>query len=166
MDGLGSRMIFNSYIPSPFVVEALECLQAVQMGLDLGIKSVEVEGDALSIIKKLCAVHEDRSVISAYIKDSKPLSEAYNMCIFKITSMKENNLAHLFSIESSSAKIDEMIRWMQETGPVIQEFARQNNMRIPNYPQDMFGPTHLEHEEDEQKSEEQKGSENEEGEGN
>ncbi|MBA0648397.1 hypothetical protein Goklo_016126, partial [Gossypium klotzschianum] len=69
------------------------------MGLDLGIKSMVVEGDALSIIKRLCAVHEDRSVISAYIKDSKSLSEAYNMCIFEITSMKENNLAHLFSIE-------------------------------------------------------------------
>ncbi|MBA0618590.1 hypothetical protein Godav_027910 [Gossypium davidsonii] len=42
--------------------------------------------------------------------------------------------------ESTSEKIDRMIRWMQERGPILQDFVRRNNMRIPNYPPDMFGP--------------------------
>ncbi|MBA0653960.1 hypothetical protein Goklo_021056 [Gossypium klotzschianum] len=25
-------------------------------------------------------------------------------------------------------------------GPILQDFVRRNNMRIPNYPPDMFGP--------------------------
>ncbi|MBA0648396.1 hypothetical protein Goklo_016125 [Gossypium klotzschianum] len=72
--------------------------------------------------------------------------------------------------KSAEVPMEENEQFMRPTksliGPVLQEFARRNNMRIPNYPQDMFGPTHLEHEEDEQKSEEQKESEDEEGEGN
>ncbi|KAK8264281.1 hypothetical protein V6Z11_D12G098400 [Gossypium hirsutum] len=66
--------------------------------------------------------------------------------------------------ESSSVKIDRMIRWMQEMGIVLQEFTRQNNMRIFSFSPDMSGPTHPEHEEEEQESDEQK--QNEEGEGN
>ncbi|MBA0673253.1 hypothetical protein Goklo_025168 [Gossypium klotzschianum] len=34
------------------VAEALACLQAVQMGVDIGLLVVKIEGDALSIIKK------------------------------------------------------------------------------------------------------------------
>lgn len=39
----------------------------------------------------------------------------------KLTSQQEIG-------ESSSPKIDQMIKWMQETGPILQEFAWQNNM--------------------------------------
>lgn len=32
-------------------------------------------------------------------------------------------------------KLDRMIRWMQETGPVLQEFTWMNVLRTPSYPQ-------------------------------
>ncbi|MFQ6625763.1 hypothetical protein Gotur_005756 [Gossypium turneri] len=35
---MGSRMIINYHIPTPFAAEALACLQRVQMGLDLRFK--------------------------------------------------------------------------------------------------------------------------------
>ncbi|KAH1091760.1 hypothetical protein J1N35_019017, partial [Gossypium stocksii] len=38
-----------------------------------------------------------------------------------------------------------MIRWMQETGPVLQEFMRINGLLEPNYPLDMFGPISTQH---------------------
>ncbi|MBA0620372.1 hypothetical protein Godav_006096, partial [Gossypium davidsonii] len=39
------------------------------------------------------------------------------------------------------AKLDRMIRWMQEIGLVLQEFARMNWLCAPSYPLDMFKPT-------------------------
>ncbi|MFQ6625977.1 hypothetical protein Gotur_005595 [Gossypium turneri] len=49
--------------------------------------------------------------------------------------------------ESSHPKLDWMIQWMQESGPIFQEFARQNNIQVPNYTLDMFGPKNLEQKE-------------------
>ncbi|MBA0785689.1 hypothetical protein Gotri_026284 [Gossypium trilobum] len=41
---------------------------------------------------------------------------------------------------STKVKLDGMIRWMQETRPVLQEFVIINGLPEPNYPPDMFGP--------------------------
>lgn len=38
------------------------------------------------------------------------------------------------------AKLDKMLRWIQETGPALQEFAKMNGFRTLNYPLDMFRP--------------------------
>ncbi|KAH1046747.1 hypothetical protein J1N35_037531, partial [Gossypium stocksii] len=46
--------------------------------------------------------------------------------------------------ESSHPKLDWMIKWMQESGPNFQEFAKQKTIRVPNYTPNMFGPTNLE----------------------
>ncbi|MBA0827241.1 hypothetical protein Goarm_012031 [Gossypium armourianum] len=45
------------------------------MGLDLGLSKVVIEGDNLSVIKKLYAQVIDRSVLSADIIDAKKTSE-------------------------------------------------------------------------------------------
>ncbi|MBA0614665.1 hypothetical protein Godav_014931 [Gossypium davidsonii] len=39
-------------------------------------------------------------------------------------------------------------QWMQESKPIFQEFARKNNIQVPNHTPDMFRPTHLEQEEE------------------
>ncbi|MBA0781608.1 hypothetical protein Gotri_002517, partial [Gossypium trilobum] len=62
--------------------EALACLHVVQMGLDLRHSEVEIEGDALAIVKKINANVEDGSIISAFIKDLKALSEGHRRCHF------------------------------------------------------------------------------------
>lgn len=70
---------------------------------------------------------------------------------------------------SNTQKLDWMIHWIQELGPIFQEYARKNNMRVPNYSPDMFGLMHHQQETKEQGSEERedskdKGEEEEEGE--
>ncbi|KAK5842507.1 hypothetical protein PVK06_004874 [Gossypium arboreum] len=52
-----------------------------------------------------------------------------------------------------------MIRWMQEMNPVLQEFARQNNMKVSNSSLDMFRPRHGYHEVEEQRSDKREESE-------
>ncbi|MBA0753536.1 hypothetical protein Gogos_020086 [Gossypium gossypioides] len=62
--------------------------------------------------------------------------------------------------ESSHPKLDWMILWMQESGPIFQEFARQNNIRVPNYTPDMFRPTNTEQQEEVHENEERGEDEN------
>ncbi|MBA0757754.1 hypothetical protein Gotri_020822 [Gossypium trilobum] len=42
-------MTVNERVPTPFVAEMLALLQVVQVGLDLGLRQVVIEGGALSI---------------------------------------------------------------------------------------------------------------------
>lgn len=44
---------------------------------------MEIEGDALSIIKKFQNNEEDKSVFRAYILDIKELSQSFEECRFK-----------------------------------------------------------------------------------
>lgn len=66
--------------------------------------------------------------------------------------------------ESSDRKLDWMIKWMQETGLIFQEFAAQNNMRVPNYSSNMFGLMHFQPEPEELGNEKREDSKDEEGE--
>lgn len=47
-----SKSVLHRGVASTFAAEALACLQAVQIGVDIGLLVVIIEGDALSIIKK------------------------------------------------------------------------------------------------------------------
>ncbi|MFQ6634937.1 hypothetical protein Gotur_010256 [Gossypium turneri] len=57
--------------------------------------------------------------------------------------------------ENSHLKLDWMIQWMQESGLIFEEFARYNNIWVPNYTPNMFGPTNMEQEEEAHESEEE-----------
>ncbi|MBA0856733.1 hypothetical protein Goshw_002227 [Gossypium schwendimanii] len=56
---------------------------AVEMGLEMDLSTVEVEGDALSVIKKIQNNGEDKSKICAYIKDVQQLKKGFQICWFK-----------------------------------------------------------------------------------
>lgn len=75
---VGSKTIVNRHIPTSFVVEALEYLQAVVWGIFLGIREVLVEGDALSMTKRMWSCNENGSVIGAYIHDAKKKSRRFH----------------------------------------------------------------------------------------
>lgn len=49
---LGSKTVLNRNVPSAFAAEALAWAQVVQMGLEIYLSTVEVEGDSLSVINK------------------------------------------------------------------------------------------------------------------
>lgn len=48
-----SGKVLHENIPSPFAVEAMACLQVVELGLHVDLTTVEVEGDSLTVIQKL-----------------------------------------------------------------------------------------------------------------
>lgn len=49
-------------------------------------------------------------------------------------SLKKSTTNTQKEITRETTKLDWMIHWMQELGPIIQEFVRQNNIREPNCP--------------------------------
>ncbi|MBA0621159.1 hypothetical protein Godav_006807 [Gossypium davidsonii] len=44
-------MLVNEGVLTPFAVEAIACLLAVQAGLEMGLRRVIIEGDALSVLR-------------------------------------------------------------------------------------------------------------------
>ncbi|KAG8488566.1 hypothetical protein CXB51_016292 [Gossypium anomalum] len=94
------RLEVNNRIPTTFAAKALACLQAVRMGLDLSYQRVVVEGDALSIIKKIQRNENDRSMLSPYIIDIKTLSKNFNKCRFRQMGRKGNETAHATAQEA------------------------------------------------------------------
>ncbi|KAK5810549.1 hypothetical protein PVK06_025861 [Gossypium arboreum] len=66
---IGSKIVMNSNIPSAFAAEAVACLHALQLGLHLGLKEVEIEGDS------------------------------WTTCVFLFTNRDANKVAHLITSE-------------------------------------------------------------------
>ncbi|MBA0828108.1 hypothetical protein Goarm_012827 [Gossypium armourianum] len=92
-------MRLNEHIPTDFETEAIACVQAAQLRLDLGLGKVEIEGNALSVIKKVQSGKIYKSGISAYVLSTKMLSSGYEACVFKNTSRMANKVAHALAVE-------------------------------------------------------------------
>ncbi|KAL4280660.1 hypothetical protein GQ457_03G022750 [Hibiscus cannabinus] len=56
-------------VADAFMAEAMACEQAVTFAIELGFRSVQVEGDSLSVIKKLVSAAPDKSILSPIIRD-------------------------------------------------------------------------------------------------
>lgn len=67
---------------------------------------------------------------------------------------------------SDIPNIEWVIRWMQEMGPIRQEFTQQNGMTIPNLPLNKYGPMQFHRKyEEEDNEEDEEGNKEEEKEG-
>ncbi|MBA0747807.1 hypothetical protein Gogos_004691, partial [Gossypium gossypioides] len=82
-----------------FAVEALTCVQAVRFRAKFGFIRVEIEGDALSIIRKIQSKDEDRSEIRAYISDVKRMRMNFISCRFQRAGRQANIVAHSLATE-------------------------------------------------------------------
>ncbi|KAK5784583.1 hypothetical protein PVK06_039109 [Gossypium arboreum] len=97
---LCSNVVINKNVPSVFTAEALAYIKSVHLGLDLGLMKVEIEGDSLSIIKKLRREDYGKFEIGAYIRDGKWLSKIFHTCKFKYIHRSMNSIAHMLATES------------------------------------------------------------------
>ncbi|KAA3464885.1 Ribonuclease H-like superfamily protein [Gossypium australe] len=79
--------------------EALACYQALVLGVHLGIRDVDVEGDSRAVIQKLQGESMDRSEIAAYIADSKKLLSHFRSCVFIFQNREANDAAYNIASE-------------------------------------------------------------------
>ncbi|KAK8668942.1 hypothetical protein V6N13_106386, partial [Hibiscus sabdariffa] len=70
-DVLAAGCFSHPLVLDSFEAEALACYQALVLAHDLSYRRIVIEGDSLSVIKKVQNFSEDRSVIGMLIKDIK-----------------------------------------------------------------------------------------------
>ncbi|MBA0778206.1 hypothetical protein Gotri_006100, partial [Gossypium trilobum] len=66
---LATQAVIHSGIANPFTIEAYAGLQAVKLGISLGVNKIGVVGDSKIVIKKCQSSNTDKSVIGAIIRD-------------------------------------------------------------------------------------------------
>lgn len=76
------------------MAEALACLQAVSFGADLEFQNIVVEGDLLSIIKKLNDIRHDRFVVENIMKVIKRKKSSFLTISFIHISRKANMVVY------------------------------------------------------------------------
>ncbi|KAK5812958.1 hypothetical protein PVK06_028404 [Gossypium arboreum] len=78
----------------PTTAEAKVCLQAVIFREEMGFQDLVVEGDTLTIIKKLKLVSVDRSVIGNIISEIQRKRLRFVTLSYEYTLRKTNEAAH------------------------------------------------------------------------
>ncbi|KAK8542594.1 hypothetical protein V6N13_136842 [Hibiscus sabdariffa] len=89
----------HSHVADAFLAEALACLQAVNFARDLGFSRVIMEGDSLTIIKKVCSKTADVSLISPVIYDIRRVTRGFADISFCFTHREANGAAHALARE-------------------------------------------------------------------
>lgn len=78
----GSQIVVQDYKPTYFTAEALACLIAVRLAVDLRLQCVIIEGDSLFVIRKLSDTQRDSLGIGPFIWDIKTLAALIPLCHF------------------------------------------------------------------------------------
>ncbi|KAH1047985.1 hypothetical protein J1N35_038769 [Gossypium stocksii] len=119
-DVLATKVIVHENIPSMFISEANACLQAAIMGREMRLTHVEIEGDSLTVIKKVQNTGQDKSVIGSYIHDIKDLLKGFHKSQVQHVRRKANEKAH--SLASKGLKMEEKTHLTRKnTGSDIQK---------------------------------------------
>ncbi|KAH1032516.1 hypothetical protein J1N35_044690 [Gossypium stocksii] len=99
-------------IADAFVAEARAYEQAIQFAQDIGFRRVQIEGDSLTIIKKLHANTNDRSVLSLILADIRQRLGFFEQINFHHVKREANNAfipwprrgAEILRVDSRSRK--------------------------------------------------------------
>ena len=97
---LASLAVLHSNIEDSFTAEAHAGLQAITLGINLGINKMEIMGDAKIVIKKCKSSITDRSVIGAIIRDIRNRKNCYQEIKFSFIPKAKNIYAHTIATEA------------------------------------------------------------------
>ncbi|KAA3472112.1 reverse transcriptase [Gossypium australe] len=82
-----------------FVAESRACERAILFAIDMGFRKIMVEGDSLTVIKKIRAELDDRSVIRPIIRNIRMLAKGFEQISFSFIPRKGNRVAHTLAAE-------------------------------------------------------------------
>ncbi|KAK8475971.1 hypothetical protein V6N12_033733 [Hibiscus sabdariffa] len=109
---MGACRRFSPYVASAFMAEAYVALHAIDLLADLGFDSAVIEGDSLTIIKKLQASSSDLSELSAIIFEVQAKAKTLRKCFFNFTPRASNQVAHIIAKDFSLNSSDHF--WVEE----------------------------------------------------
>ncbi|MBA0879890.1 hypothetical protein Goshw_015792 [Gossypium schwendimanii] len=94
---LHSKVSLHENIPTSFAAKVVACLQAVELGFFVNLPMVEIEGDSLTVIRKMKGDREDKSEIRPCITDIRSMSKRFEKCVFKHALRQENKSTHILA---------------------------------------------------------------------
>ncbi|MBA0672286.1 hypothetical protein Goklo_025285 [Gossypium klotzschianum] len=97
---LATQAVTHSNIANPFTAEAYTGLQAIKLGIRLGVNRIDVMGDSRTIIKKCQSKNIDKSVIGAIIRDIQIHSNSFQEIEFSFIPKAKNIYAHTIAKEA------------------------------------------------------------------
>ncbi|KAK8655135.1 hypothetical protein V6N13_107725 [Hibiscus sabdariffa] len=112
----------------PHVAEALACLQAVQFAAELGVRRIVVEGDSLSVIKKVNGPNSDKSILNPIVQDIKDLCRSFVSIQFQFTYQESNGVAHLLAKEGRSLVSPSY--WIEEAPLAVVSLAESERRQL------------------------------------
>lgn len=90
----------HSEIATPFTAEVYAILQAIKLGISMGLNKIEVVGDSKTIIKKCQSIDTDKSVIGAIIRDIQSKKDRFQEIDFHFIPKAKNVYAHVIANEA------------------------------------------------------------------
>ncbi|KAH1107256.1 hypothetical protein J1N35_011024 [Gossypium stocksii] len=112
------------------MAEARACLQAVTMAEEMGFRDICVEGDALSIIRKLNSKEEDKSNVSSLIQDINGRRSRFRSLRFQYVPRKANSAAHEMAKEGCQYVIPRYR--IEEVPQVVEGIVNRERRRNPD----------------------------------
>ncbi|KAK8480350.1 hypothetical protein V6N11_036395 [Hibiscus sabdariffa] len=122
---MGACAYPHTSIADPFIAEAKACEMAVSFAIDLGFRQIQVEGDSLSIIKKLNSIIADKSIISPIVNDIISMRDSFELITFAHVGRLGNEAAH--ELVRYAAQLD-LPRFWFGTVPEVVECAVQRDL--------------------------------------
>ncbi|KAK5792927.1 hypothetical protein PVK06_034058 [Gossypium arboreum] len=86
-------------VADAFVAEARACERALYFALDIGFRNLILEGDSLTVIKKLTSNKIDRSILSPISQNIRSLERFFEKVSYQFVSGEINRAAHALVME-------------------------------------------------------------------
>ncbi|KAK5836891.1 hypothetical protein PVK06_012696 [Gossypium arboreum] len=86
-------------VANAFVAEARVCEWALYFVLDMGFRNLILEGDSLTVIKKLTSNKMDRSILSPISQNILSLERFFEKVSYQFVSREINRAAHALAME-------------------------------------------------------------------
>ncbi|KAK8711269.1 hypothetical protein V6N13_146555 [Hibiscus sabdariffa] len=120
----GGKLWQHMRVADTFTAEAMACEQAVTFAIELGFCSVQVEGDSLSVIKKLVSAAPDKSILSPIIRDISSKKGFFESFTFSFVGRCGNGTAHALCREGLHHNNPRY--WMEEAPEVVVQAAAKD----------------------------------------
>ncbi|KAH1067121.1 hypothetical protein J1N35_032108 [Gossypium stocksii] len=109
---LGACTYLIQDVADAFIAEARACERALLFAKDMGFQKLEVEGDSLSIIKKLKENRTDRSILRSIIQRIRSLEKFFEKVIYLFVPRDIIRVAHALAMEGRVRQSNRV--WVEE----------------------------------------------------
>ncbi|MBA0849238.1 hypothetical protein Goshw_013329 [Gossypium schwendimanii] len=129
-------------IRDPTTAAVVACLQAVTFIEEMGFRDIMVEGDSLTVIKKLNNQEYDRSVICNILKEIKLKAAKFRNLSFRFVPRSANKVAHELVIWGREWPL-----WMPTHNSALNFFPFIINLTALEWTEAAFGCVGFQHSE-------------------